>query len=72
MRVNVNANFISLLTNFGEKVSVRKQAVIRKPLVKLRALYRSLAFLGRFTKVGHEPFICTDWLRYSDCSVDIA
>ncbi len=44
-----------LLTNFGEKRVGGKQAVIHKRLAKPRALYRSLAFLTRFTKVGHEP-----------------
>lgn len=33
---------------------------MHKLLAKPRALYRSLAFLTRFTKVGHEPEISDD------------
>jgi hypothetical protein len=46
-----------LLTILVKRRVVWKQALIRKLLVKSRALYRSLAFLTRFTNVGHEPHL---------------
>jgi hypothetical protein len=46
-----------------------KQAVIHKLLAKPRALYRSLAFLTRFTKVGHEPFREVIFCELSECDL---
>ncbi len=43
------------MADLGEKVRREKQAVIRKPRVKLAALHCPLAFLSRFTKPGYEP-----------------
>jgi hypothetical protein len=51
----VNFGFIRIIADFGEKVRLEKQAVIRTPLVKSAALHCPLAFLSRFTKPGHEP-----------------
>jgi hypothetical protein len=53
-----------LLAKFGEKARRGKQAIICKLLVKSGVLYRSLAFLTRFTKFGQEA----NYLSESDAA----